>query len=151
MIAAADLDDPRIVDLLHTHLAAMHAITPAESVYALDVSGLRRPDIALYAYWDGDTLLGVGALRALSKSEGELKSMHTREAARGRGVGSALLAHILAEAKARGYARLNLETGSAPPFANVRRLYARHGFTPCGPFGDYSFDPHSAYMTLSLG
>jgi putative acetyltransferase len=149
-IVAGDLEDPRIVALLTAHMEAMRAITPAESVYALDLSGLKRPDIAFYAAWDGEALLGVGALRTLAPDHGEVKSMHTAAALRGRGVAGALLAHIMAEARARGMARLSLETGSSDAFAHVRRLYARHGFTPCTAFGDYAHDPHSAYMTLAL-
>jgi len=149
-IDAGDLTDPRVVALLTAHMQTMLSITPAESVYALDLSGLQRPDISFYAAWDGDALLGVGALRALSTDHGEIKSMHTAAALRGRGVGTAMLAHILAEARRRGYARISLETGSSDAFANVRRLYAAHGFVPCGPFGDYAFDPHSAYFTLEL-
>jgi putative acetyltransferase len=149
-IGAGDLTDPRIVALLQTHLEMMHSITPSESVYALDLTGLQRSDISFYAAWDGDALLGVGALRELDAAHGEVKSMHTAAAMRGRGVATALLAHILAEARRRGYARISLETGSSDAFANVRRLYAAGGFRPCGSFGDYSYDPHSAYLTLEL-
>lgn len=149
-IGAGDLTDPRIVALLQTHLETMHAITPSESVYALDLTGLQRPDISFYAAWNGEILLGVGALRELDASHGEVKSMHTTASSRGRGVATALLAHILTEARDRGYTRISLETGSSDAFAHVRRLYAAHGFTPCGPFGDYRDDPHSAYLTVEL-
>lgn len=149
-ITYGDLSDHRTIRLLETHLETMFARSPAESVYALDLSGLRRADISFYAMWDADELLGVGALKALSATEGEVKSMHTAQAVRGRGVASALLVHIINEARSRGYRRLSLETGSTEAFANVRALYDRHGFVPCNAFGDYNNDPHSSYMTLAL-
>ena len=97
-----------------------------------------------------DTLVAIGALKRLTDDHGEVKSMHTAEAARGRGIGSALLRHVIAVAEARGMTRLSLETGSWPYFAPARALYARHGFVECPPFGDYRADPNSVFMTLAL-
>jgi putative acetyltransferase len=96
-------------------------------------------------------LLGCGALKDLGDSTGEIKSMHTREVLRGRGLGRRMLEHILAEARRREYTALFLETGSMDAFLPARRLYERYGFTYCGPFGDYAEDPHSVFMTLALG
>lgn len=144
------LDDPRVVALLHHHHATCHAVTPAGSAHALDLSGLRVPAISFWSAWDGEDLLGVGAMKALSPDHGEVKSMHTAEVARRRGVGAAMVRHIVSTARARGLRRLSLETGSFAFFAPARALYARHGFTECGPFGDYRPDPNSTFMTLAL-
>ncbi len=144
------LDDPRVVAILRHHHATCHAVTPAGSAHALDLSGLRVPAIRFWSVWDGETVLGVGALKRLSDDHGEVKSMHTTEAARRRGVGSAMVRHIVAAGRSEGLRRLSLETGSFDFFAPARALYARHGFVECGPFGDYRPDPNSTFMTLGL-
>src|SRR6185437_3722351 len=113
-IVEGGLEDPRVVALLHTHLARARAETAPGSAHALDLSGLRAPGVVFWSAWEGDAVVGVGALRRLSADHGEIKSMHTAEAARGRGVGSAMLRHIMAAARARGMSRLSLETGSWP-------------------------------------
>ncbi|GAB4367911.1 MAG: GNAT family N-acetyltransferase [Kiloniellaceae bacterium] len=145
-----DLRGPEIAALLEAHLALMRATSPPESTHALDLDGLRRPEIAFWTLWDGDDLLGCGALKQLDAAHGEIKSMHTAKAARGRGVARRMLAHIIAEARARGYRRLSLETGSMDAFAPARGLYAAFGFTFCEPFADYVLDPNSVFMTLEL-
>lgn len=145
-----DLSGPEIRALLDEHLRNMHAVSPPESVHALDIGKLRQPDITFWTAWDGGELLGCGALRALSSTHGEIKSMRTAEAHRGRGVARAMLEHIVAEGKAHAYERLSLETGSMPAFEAAQRLYASSGFTPCAPFGDYADDPHSLFMTKRL-
>jgi putative acetyltransferase len=149
-IVEGGLDDPRVVALLHTHQTRARAETARGSAHALDLSGLRSPDVTFWSAWEGDSVVGVGALRRLSADHGEVKSMHTAEAARGQGVGSALLRQIMATARAGGMSRLSLETGAWPYFAPARALYARHGFVECGPFGDYREDPNSVFMTLVL-
>ena len=149
-IVEGGLDDPRVIDLLHTHLVRARAETAPGSAHALDLSGLRTPEVTFWSAWEGDTVVGVGALKRLSADHGEVKSMHTAEAARGRGVGSAMVRHITAAARARGMSRLSLETGSWAYFAPARALYARHGFVECGPFGEYRVDPNSVFMTLEL-
>ncbi|MFD2795338.1 GNAT family N-acetyltransferase [Promicromonospora vindobonensis] len=153
--------------LLDEHLTDMYATSPAESVHALDHSALLAPTITFWTARDADTLLGCGALSELGPPppdgtmagtgtrqdefrQGEIKSMRTATRARGRGVASTLLQTLLAEAARRRYARVSLETGSQDFFAPARRLYARNGFTECGPFGDYVPDPHSVFMTLEL-
>jgi putative acetyltransferase len=145
-----DLTRPQVHRLLADHLADMHATSPAESVHALDLSRLRRPDVTMWTLWDDDSLLGCVAVRELSPVDGELKSMRTVAEARGRGLGRLLLEHVIAESQRRGYRRLSLETGSQDFFAPARRLYARHGFTECPPFGDYTLDPNSVYMTREV-
>lgn len=149
-IVEGGLDDPRVVALLETHLVRARAETAPGSAHALDPSGLRAPGVTFWSAWEGDTLVGVGALKALDAAHGEVKSMHTAESARGRGVGSAMLRHIVDAARVRGMSRLSLETGSWPYFAPARALYARHGFVECGPFGDYREDPNSVFMTREL-
>jgi putative acetyltransferase len=150
-IVEGGLDDPRVVALLHTHVTRARAETARGSAHALDLSGLRSPEIAFWTAWEGEEVIGVGALKRLTAEHGEIKSMHTAEAARGRGVGSALLRRIMAAARARGMSRLSLETGSWDYFVPARALYARHGFVACAPFGEYREDPNSVFMTLELG
>lgn len=145
-----DLRGPEIRALLEEHLANMRRISPPESVHALDLAGLRRPEVTFWTAWEGAALLGCGALKALDSRHGEVKSMRTAMSARRTGVARAMLAHIVDEARRRGYARLSLETGSQPEFEPARRLYAGAGFRSCPPFGDYAEDPHSVFMTLEL-
>lgn len=143
-------DDPnaaRVARLLREHLEEMRRITPPESVHALDLDGLRSPDITFWSVWEGDELLGCGALRELDAVSGEIKSMRTAAAHRGKGVASRILEHILAEARRRAYRRLYLETGAMPEFAPAHALYLRHGFEYQGPFGDYLEDPNSVFMS----
>jgi putative acetyltransferase len=149
-IVEGGLDDPRVVALLDAHVARARAETARGSAHALDLSGLRSPDVTFWSAWEGDAVVGVGALRRLSSDHGEVKSMHTAEAARGRGVGSAILRQIMAAARSRGMSRLSLETGAWPYFTPARALYARHGFVECAPFGEYREDPNSVFMTLPL-
>ena len=146
-------DDPRADDvrqLLERHLAYAQAHTVSEEVYALDVDALLDPSVTFFSFRVEGELLAVAALKRLDDEHAEIKSMHTAEAARGRGIARALVDHLLGVARERGYLRLSLETGSGPAFAPARALYARAGFTPCGPFADYDGSPNSAYMTLSL-
>lgn len=147
------IDDPARADvlaLLAEHLADMHATSPPESVHALDVDALRVPAVTFWTARRDGVLLGCAALKELEPDHGEVKSMRTATAARGAGVATALLRHVVAEAEDRGYARLSLETGSQDFFAPARRLYARHGFTECGPFADYVLDPHSVFFSRAL-
>ena len=149
-IETDDLSRPAIHALLNEHLQSMYALSPPESVHALDLDKLRSPDITFWSVWDGSLLLGCGAIKQLSATHGEIKSMRTPDALRRRGAGRAMLAHIVGEARARGYQRLSLETGSVPGFEPAQKLYQSSGFTCCGPFGDYVEDPYSLFMTLSL-
>jgi putative acetyltransferase len=149
-ILEGGLDDPRVIALLQTHLLRARAETARGSAHALDLSGLRSPDVTFWSAWEDGTLAGVGALRRLTADHGEVKSMHTAEPMRRRGVGAAILRHVIAAALARGMSRLSLETGAWPYFEPARALYARHGFVECPPFGDYRSDPNSVFMTLVL-
>lgn len=150
VIRVDDLSGPEIHALLSEHLRDMHRISPPESVHALDLDGLRRPEITFWTVWSGVDLLGCGALRELDARHGEVKSMRTATAHRRRGVARAMLIHIIDEATRRGYARLSLETGSQPAFEPAHRLYASFGFVVCGPFEGYVEDPNSVFMTLRL-
>ena len=145
-----DLTDTRVIDLLREHLEHMHEITPPESVHALGLEGLRAPAVTFWSVWEGDILLGCGALKELDEKTGEIKSMRTVAKCRGRGIGSAILEWILAEARRRGYRWLYLETGSMAEFAPARALYERYGFEYRGPFADYVEDPNSVFMTKRL-
>lgn len=148
-----ELDDLRreqVRQLVAEHLADMHATSPAESVHALDQAGLRATGVSFWTVWEATDLLGCGALKQLSPSEGEIKAMRTRPQARGRGVAAHMLVYLLDECRRRGYQRVSLETGTQDFFAPARRLYARHGFVTCPPFADYCEDPNSVYMTLAL-
>jgi len=145
-----DLSRPEVHGLLREHLANMHELSPPESVHALQVSQLVGPDISFWTVWDGSELLGCGALKELDSKHGEVKSMRTPRALRRRGAGSAVLEHIITEARARGYRRLSLETGSIDAFQPARSLYERCGFSYCGPFADYVLDPNCVFMTLEL-
>jgi len=151
LIRLDDLAGPEIRALLEEHLRGMHALSPPESVHALDLDALRQPEISFWTAWSQGELMGCGALKALDASHGEVKSMRTASAHMRRGVGRALLEHIVAQAHARGYARLSLETGSMAAFAPARRLYEGFGFSYCEPFADYVEDPNSVFMTRLLG
>ncbi len=150
-IRVDDLAGDEIRALLDEHLAHMRSISPPESVHALDLDALRRPGITFWTAWSRDgRLLGCGALKEIDARHGEIKSMRTAAAQRRSGVARAMLAHIIAEAKRRGYARLSLETGAEPPFAPARGLYASFDFTLCAPFEGYVEDPNSVFMTKAL-
>ena len=149
-IARADPLAPDVADLHRRHRLAMHADTPPESIHMLPAAALAAPGIAFYAMREGGSVIGMGALKPLDGAEAEIKSMHVLSEQRGRGLARRLLDHLLAEARAAGYARVSLETGSQPSFAAARALYARAGFVTCGPFGSYRDDPNSTFMTLDL-
>ncbi|OKO80776.1 acyltransferase [Bradyrhizobium sp. NAS80.1] len=149
-IRTGDTFDPRVIALLDHHVTAARAQTAPGSAHALDLSGLRAPDIAFWTGWDGDTLVATGALKTLSPDHGEVKSMHTLQAARRRGFGGQMLSHIFAAGRARGMARLSLETGSWDYFRPAVALYQAHGFVLGGPFEGYVEDPNSLFLTLDL-
>jgi putative acetyltransferase len=151
LIAIDDPASPDVVHLLEEHLADMYAASPAESVHALDPSDLAGPGMTFWTLRDGGAVLGTAALKELDPTHGEIKSMRTAAAARRRGVASRLLDHLIAAAQERGYTRLSLETGTQDFFAPARSLYLSRGFVECGPFGSYVLDPHSAFMSRSLG
>jgi len=149
-IIAGGLDDPQVVHLLSVHLSNSRAQTAPGSAHALDMSGLRVPEISFWSAWDEGKLLAVGAMKRLSTTHAEVKSMHTAEAVRRRGVGSAMLQHIIDAARNSGVTKLSLETGSWAYFQPAVALYRRHGFVECAPFGDYRRDPNSIFLTRDL-
>jgi putative acetyltransferase len=150
-IEPADLDDPRLGALVAAHLAAAHAESPPESCHALALDGLRAPDMRVWSLSLDGAPVALGGLRALAARHGEVKSMFVDPAARGRGLGAAMLAHVLAQARAAGMERVSLETGVTPYFARATALYRAFGFGDCPPFGDYVTDPNSLFLTLDLG
>lgn len=149
-IEVDDLSRPAIHALLDEHLQSMYELSPAESVHALDLEKLRKPEITFWSAWKGPLLLGCGALKQLDEKQGEVKSMRTPNALRRQGAGRAILAHIIGVTRSRGYAQLSLETGSMEAFKPAQRLYESFGFTYCGPFGEYVEDPNSVFMTMRL-
>jgi putative acetyltransferase len=145
-----DLSRPAIHALLNEHLQSMHALSPPQSVHALDLQRLSRPEITFWSAWDGPLLLGCGALKEIDAAHSEVKSMRTPEALRRRGAARALLARIVEAARSRSYERLSLETGAAEAFRPAQLLYESFGFTRCGPFDGYVDDPNSVFMSLRL-
>ncbi|MGV3456268.1 GNAT family N-acetyltransferase [Sphingomonas sp.] len=150
MIRAGQLDDPQVVALLAVHARGMLDNSPPDACHFLDLSGLKTPDITFLSAWDGDTLLGIGAVKALGDGTGEVKSMRTAASATGRGAGTAILRHIITLARERGYSALKLETGTGPSFDAAHRLYTRHGFAPCPPFADYEASDFNRFYALDL-
>ena len=149
-IRVDDLAGREIHALLEEHLRSMQQLSPPESVHALDLAGLRRPEITFWTAWSETNLVGCGALKELDARHGEIKSMRTAAAHRRNGVGRAMLQHIIAEARRRSYSRLSLETGSMQAFEPARRLYEGFGFTYCPPFADYTDDANSVFLTRTL-
>ena len=145
-----DLDSDDVLALLAFHFESMQAHSPPDSCHVLPIDHLRRPEISMWSVREGGVLLGLGALKQLSADHGEVKSMRTAPHALGRGVGTALLHHIINEARRRRYRRLSLETGSGDPFAAAIRLYEREGFLPSGPFGNYRPSPFTRFLTREL-
>jgi putative acetyltransferase len=146
-ITPDDLTGPEVRALLEVHFAGMLASSPPGSCHFLGLDGLNASDVSFWSIWDDGALAGCGALKQLSATHGEIKSMRTDAAHLGKGVGTAMLRHIIADSKSRGMTRLSLETGSTPDFDVAHALYVRHGFIYCDPFGDYVIDPFSRYMT----
>ena len=150
-IEVDDVTRPQVLALLAEHLRNMYDVSPADAVFAFDANKLRAPDVVLWTAWEADELLGCAALKELSPIQGELKSMRTPANLRRRGAGRALLDHILGVARQRGYQQLFLETGDHPAFAPAQMLYRSAGFRDCGPFGAYTDNGFSVFMTLQLG
>lgn len=145
-----DLSGNEVIDLLIEHRRSMFELSPPESVHALDTDELRADNITFWSAWDGDNLMGCGALKELDSTHGEVKAMRTAAQHLRKGVAKRILDHIVAEARARNYQRISLETGTADAFEAARRLYEKSGFEYCGPFGDYAEDPHSVFLTRIL-
>ena len=145
-----DLSHPAVIALIELHLRAAFENSPPGSVFALDTAGLRDPSVTLWTAWEGEDLLGMAAMKQLDPAHGELKSMRTAPQQLRKGVGGALLEHLVAEAQACGYRRLSLETGTSPAFEAAHALYERAGFTRCAPFASYRDEIFAAYYTVML-
>jgi putative acetyltransferase len=145
-----DLTGPEVAQLLEVHLQNMAKHSPPESRHALNLDGLRKPEITFWSAWENEELVGCGALKELNKQHGEIKSMRTSSSHLRKGVAKRMLQHILEEAKKRNYRRLSLETGSMAAFEPARKLYLSFGFQECKPFSDYIEDPNSVFMTMEL-
>jgi len=149
-LVLGDLTHPKVLVLLQSHLDGMHETSPPEHVHALDVSGLKTAEISFWTLRDEDEILGCGALKELSKMHGEIKSMRTHSDHLRKGVAAQILEHILKTAKARGYARLSLETGHGPAFYPALNLYRKYGFQDGGAFGGYEANDFSQFLHLDL-
>jgi putative acetyltransferase len=149
-IRVDDLSDSRVQDLLALHFHAMRASSPPASCHVLDLTALKHPDITVWTAWDGDVLLGVGALKRLDAESGEVKSMRTDPAHLGKGVGAAMLEHIITTARVNGHRQLLLETGNTEEFTAATALYRKRGFTECPPFGDYQASVFNRFMRLDI-
>jgi len=149
-IQVDDLSGDQVRALIALHLAGMHADSPPESVFALDVSGLQAPEVTVWTAWRGARIASVGALKQLDDASGELKSMRTHPEFLRQGVAGALLDHIIGEAKRRGLKRLSLETGRGPAFEPALTLYRKRGFIDGGPFADYPANPFSQFLHLKV-
>lgn len=145
-----NLESEEVAEFLEQHIQDMRATSPPESVHALDLNGLRKPEITFWTVYDAGRLIGCGALKEIDSFNGEVKSMRVHACTRGKGVGSKLLNHIIEVAKTRGYRALKLETGSMAFFEPAKNLYVKHGFLYCEPFGSYVEDPNSVFMELHL-
>ena len=149
-ITIDDLTGEKTTELIQIHLAGMAENSPPESIHAFNVAKLKQPNITFYSAWEGNELLGCGALKELTATHGEIKSMRTAEKHVRKGVARAILQHLINEAKTRDYKKVSLETGSMDAFLPARRLYETFGFTYCEPFDQYTDDPNSTFMTLNL-
>ena len=149
-IRVDDLKSPEIIQLLRVHLQSVALHSPPESVHALDLDALRKPEVTFWSVWENSELMGCGAIKELDPRHGEIKSMRTASQHLRKGVAARLVGHILEESRRRFYQRLSLETGSMDAFAPARSLYAKFGFKPCGPFADYVEDPYSVFMTREV-
>jgi len=145
-----DLSGSATQDLVAAHLAQMHDQSPPESVHALDLDGLRAPGVTFWSAWIGDEIVGCGALKRLDEQRAEIKSMRVADGWTRRGLGRAILDHLMVEARRAGFSTLWLETGSTDDFVAARAMYERAGFTYCPPFEDYVEDPESVFMTTGL-
>ncbi|WP_088071565.1 GNAT family N-acetyltransferase [Gottfriedia luciferensis] len=149
-IKVDDLTGIEVTQLIGEHLQGMTQHSPPESIHALNLDGLKKPDITFWSIWDQGVLVGCGALKELDQQHGEVKSMRTSSAHLRKGVARRMLQHIIDEARNRGYKRLSLETGSMDAFNPAKKLYSNFGFRYCKPFGEYIDDPNSVFMTLEL-
>jgi putative acetyltransferase len=145
-----DLSNGATLDLVRLHLEGMHAHSPAGSVFALDLTGLTAPSVTVWTVWRGDSIAGMGALKDLGGGAGELKSMRTHPDFLRQGVASALLEHIIGEARSRAMSRLSLETGSGPYFEAALNLYRKRGFVDGAPFADYERSAFNQFLHLEL-
>ncbi len=149
-IAQGNFDDPRVKALLEYHLRGMHASSPPGHVFALDLTGLQKPEISFFTGWTDETLVVMGAIKDLGDGIGEIKSMRVAEGCAGKGYGEAMLLHIIAEAHLRNYRVLSLETGSGPPFDAALKLYVKHGFVEGDEFANYEKSEFSKFFHLQL-
>ncbi|EEA23610.1 hypothetical protein TMatcc_002482 [Talaromyces marneffei ATCC 18224] len=149
-VTAGDLNNPKLQSLLAYHLLDLQTKSTPETSFVLDLTALRKPTMTIYTIWEGDELLGCGAIKELDSTHGEIKSMRTAPEHTRKGVARALVQHMITEARRRRYTRLSLETGTVAAFADAQRLYERSGFVRCEPFADYVAHEDNMFMTINL-
>lgn len=149
-VTTGDLNNPKLQSLLIYHFQDLQSKSTPETSFVLDLSALRKPNITIYTVWEGDELLGCGAIKELDSTHGEIKSMRTAPEHLRKGVARVLVQHMITEAKRRKYNRLSLETGTVAAFANAKRLYEGCGFERCEPFADYVAHEDNMFMTIKL-
>ena len=145
-----DLSDGKVISLMEEHLSDMYATSPPECVHALDLNSLTNPSVTFFSARKNNEIAGCIAIKRLSTTAAEIKSMRTVHAYRGNRVASKLLSYLLAFAREQGYISVSLETGTQAYFTAACKLYGKFGFRNCGPFSDYKENPNSQFMTLNL-
>jgi len=149
-VRPARTSEPDVAALIATHFDLMRASSPEDSCHVMEADALEREGAWVFAAEDQGSVVGIGALKEIAPGHGEIKSMHTAQTARGKGVARQVLLTLIDAAKEHNLARLSLETGSADMFAPARQLYAAEGFSICPPFADYTEDPLSTFMTREV-
>jgi putative acetyltransferase len=149
-IRVGELHNERVIALLKEHHEDMLTHSPEESVHALDLNALEAPDITFWSFWINKKLAGIGAIKEIDKTHGEIKSMRTSSDHLRQGIARRLLEHIIKQASIRSYKRLSLETGTMDAFLPAQKLYQQFGFKECEPFSNYEKDPYSIFMTKDI-
>ena len=145
-----NFDNPEVHEFLINHFIELRSVSPEGSAHVLDIAGLKDPTIKFWSLWEGNDLMGSGALKFLDKEHGEFKSIRVSDNFRGKGNGIKVINHLINEAKKLNIKRLSLETGAGDFFLTARKLFSKCGFEPCEPFSHYKKDINSIYMTMLI-
>ena len=145
-----NFDNPQVNELLRIHFIELRSVSPTSSTHVLDIPGLKDSTIRFWSLWDGENLVGCGALKILEKKHGEFKSIRVADKFRKNGMGEKIISHLIDQAKQIGIKKLSTETGSGEFFAPARKLFNKFGFKKSEPFAHYKVDPNSCYFTLDL-
>ena len=145
-----NFDHPEVNELLKKHFIELRSVSPEGSAHVLDIPGLKVPTIRFWSLWDGNELIGCGALKFLDKKHGEFKSIRVADKFKKRGMGKKIISHLIDQAKQIGIKKLSIETGSGKFFEPARELFKKFGFKNCKPFAHYKKDPNSCYFSLEI-